>query len=282
MSDTKPIGQRFSQVYLRRDELLQDSQRARRRLAAWLGASEDASDLGEFLVAELGIDLVYQYGWDWVASLAKLGTPDFLDSITLAYRHFTQKKRGGMRDPSSNEKFLEVCRRIFTEESLSYTIDDAGGVHFKVDGEFAANTNAAVSAINGARFGNARAEFEKGLSALSGATPDGKEAIRGVFGAAECIFKLMFPRTAKLISADVAKNLGAASQSLYASDPAAQRAASKMVASFADWVDACHNYRHEQGVEDPSQPPLDLAIELVSAGAGFVRWLARFDRHLGV
>ncbi|MHC2578733.1 hypothetical protein ACVI1J_008973 [Bradyrhizobium diazoefficiens] len=152
MSNSQPpLGQRFSHVYLQRDELLQDSARARRRLAAWLGSSSDAQDLGEFLVAELGIDLVYQYGWDWVASLAKLDTPDFLDSITLAFRHFTLKKRGGMRDPSSNEKFLEVCRRIFAEEALSYTIDDAGGVHFKVDAEFATSTNAAIAAIGGPR-----------------------------------------------------------------------------------------------------------------------------------
>ncbi|MCK1525619.1 hypothetical protein [Bradyrhizobium sp. 17] len=119
------------------------------------------------------------------------------------------------------------------------------------------------------------------MAAISAGNPDGKEAIRGVFGAAESIFKLMFPKAVKLTSADIIKNLGSASQSLYASDAVAQRAASKMVGSFADWVDACHNYRHEHGVEEPSQPPLDLAIEIVSAGAGFVRWLVQFDKHLG-
>lgn len=182
--------------------------------------------------------------------------------------------------PNLNAKFVEVCRRVFAEESLSYAIDDAGGVHFKVDSEFAANTSAAIAAIGAPRYANARVEFEKGMSALSGATPDGKEAIRGVFGAAEALYRLVFTKAPKLTSADAAKNLGVATQSLYAGDAVAQRAASKIVSSFADWIDACHNYRHEQGTEDPSQPPLDLAIEMVSAGAGFVRWLVRFDKHL--
>ena len=50
-----------------------------------------------------------------------------------------------------------------------------------------------------------------------------------------------------------------------------------MIHSFADWVDACHNYRHEEGVEEPSQPPLDLAIELIGVGSGFLWWLISAD-----
>ncbi|MCA1476760.1 hypothetical protein [Bradyrhizobium sp. NBAIM08] len=288
MSGTKPVGQRFSHVYLRKDELLQDSPRARRRIAAWLIECEDArskegSDLGSFLVAELGVDVVYQYGYDWKATLEGFGTVDFLDTISLIYRYFTQQRTSprGMRDPSANEKFLAICRRIFSEESLSYTIDDAGGVHFKVDAEFATNINATIAAINGPRYGNVRAEFDKGTSALSGAIPDGKEGIRGVFGAAESLYRLIFPKASKLTSADASKQLQSAAQSMYSSDAVAQRAASKMVSAFADWVDACHNYRHEHGVEEPSQPPLDLAIEMIGTGAGFVRWLVRFDKSPG-
>jgi hypothetical protein len=154
-------------------------------------------------------------------------------------------------------------------------------VHFKVDAEFAANTNATIAAIDGPRYGNVRAEFDKGMAALSGANPDGKEGIRGVFGAAESLYRLIFSKAPRLTAADALKQLQAAVQSMYSSDAVAQRAASKMVSAFADWIDACHNYRHEQGVEEPSQPPLDLAIEIISAGSGFVRWLVRFDKHIG-
>ncbi|WGD51223.1 hypothetical protein QA641_38000 [Bradyrhizobium sp. CB1650] len=119
------------------------------------------------------------------------------------------------------------------------------------------------------------------MAALAGVSPDGKEGIRGVFGATESLYRLIFPKAAKLTSADASKQLQSAAQAIYSSDAVAQRAASKMVNAFADWVDACHNYRHEQGVEEPSQPPLDLAIEMISAGSGFVRWLVKFDKSMG-
>jgi hypothetical protein len=49
------------------------------------------------------------------------------------------------------------------------------------------------------------------------------------------------------------------------------------VDAFRDWVDAAHFYRHEAGREAVAQPPLSLAILLISAGASFLRWLAEFD-----
>ncbi len=115
------------------------------------------------------------------------------------------------------------------------------------------------------------------MAALSGSSIDGKQAVRSVFNAAECVFKLMNPRSTKLTSAEAVRLLQATSQVIYASNPTAQRAANKMIHSFADWVDACHNYRHEEGVEEPSQPPLDLAIELIGVGSGFLWWLISAD-----
>ncbi|WGD51222.1 hypothetical protein QA641_37995 [Bradyrhizobium sp. CB1650] len=114
MSDAKPIGQRFSHVYLRKDDLLQDSQRARRRIAAWLGECEDArskerSDLGNFLVAELGVDVVYQYGYDWKATLEKFSIVDFLDTVSLIYRYLTQQRCQRLGDAGS-----ECKRKIFS------------------------------------------------------------------------------------------------------------------------------------------------------------------------
>jgi len=44
-----------------------------------------------------------------------------------------------------------------------------------------------------------------------------------------------------------------------------------------DWIEAAHFYRHEPGMEEPAQPPLELAIELVSVGAAFIRRLAGLD-----
>lgn len=133
-----------------------------------------------------------------------------------------------------------MCRRIFSEESLAYSIDDAGGVHFKVDAEFAANANATIAAIAWPRYDNVRAEFEKAMAALSSPSPDAKEGIRGVFGAAESLYRLIYSKAPKLTSAEASKQLESTVQSIYSSDAVAQRAASKMASAFADWVDACH------------------------------------------
>lgn len=269
----RPHGQRFSHVYMRSDELLQESSRARRRVAALLESTHWLDGISATIISELGVDPIYGYqSVNWARTLEHFSTRDFLDIFTVVCRHLGIKRQ-------SSDKFVTQANRIFAEENLAYEIDSGGGVHFRVDAEFAANTRAAIAALNVARYGNVRTEFDRGMSALSGVTPNGKEAIRGVFGAAESLYRLMFSKAPKLTAADATKNLQVLVQSIYASDAVAQRAASKIVNSFADWVDACHHYRHEQGVEEPSQPPLDLAIELVSAGAGYVRWLATCDKH---
>ncbi len=50
-----------------------------------------------------------------------------------------------------------------------------------------------------------------------------------------------------------------------------------MLTSFKDWVDAAHFYRHEEGAEEVAQPPLQLAIYIVSSGTTHLRWLAELD-----
>jgi hypothetical protein len=72
--------------------------------------------------------------------------------------------------PGANARWLKSCSRIFQEENLSCEIDGAGGVHFKVDAEFAASTRASIIALGLPRYANARAEFEKAMNALSGST----------------------------------------------------------------------------------------------------------------
>jgi len=53
--------------------------------------------------------------------------------------------------------------------------------------------------------------------------------------------------------------------------------ANKQLRAFLEWIDAAHFYRYEPGTDEPAQPPLELAIELVSIGAAFIRRLARLD-----
>ena len=77
---------------------------------------------------------------------------------------------------------------------------------------------------------------------------------------------------------DAIKNLQVDTQKIYGANPTALRAAGKVINAFGDWVDACHNYRHEEGVEEPSQPPIDLAVSLISMGSSQLRWLISLDQ----
>ena len=257
--------------------------RARRRVAALIDSLKDLeSGLPAYLHEEMGVQLHWRaMSVHWVDTLAKFEARDFLDVITMIYRFLASKKARGapMHKQETAKYFVATCARIFDEEQLQYTIDEHGGVHFKVDTEFAATNAATIAALGLARYANAKAEFDKAMKDLSGATPDGKQAIRGVFNAAEGVFKLMHPKAAKLVAADAIKSLQTTVQSLYANNPTAQRAANKAVPAFGDWVDSCHNYRHEEGVEEPSQPPLDLAVQLIGTGSSFLRWLIAIDQQ---
>jgi len=93
-----------------------------------------------------------------------------------------------MYEPDANMRWREGCRRIFEEENLRYEIDNKGGVHFKVDAEFAASTRASIAALGLPRYANSRAAYEKAMGALSGFSFDGKEGIRDEFNAVECIY----------------------------------------------------------------------------------------------
>jgi hypothetical protein len=85
----------------------------------------------------------------------------------------------------------------------------------------------------------------------------------------------MFPNSPRLTSKECAQ-LEPVIQSVH--DKTSSGAAIKMLNSFRDWVDAAHYYRHEPGSEQVTQPPLSLAIYMVSCGAAHLRWLAELDR----
>jgi hypothetical protein len=119
--------------------------------------------------------------------------------------------------------------------------------------------------------------IEKAHSRLTEIPPNGKDSIRAVFASAEGLFKLMFPNETRLTASAARRQLLPVVQRIYAGDPPALTSASKMVASFSEWVDGAHPYRHEHGSEEVAQPPLELAANLLSLGITNVRWLAELD-----
>jgi hypothetical protein len=118
--------------------------------------------------------------------------------------------------------------------------------------------------------------LEAGYRALDGVPPDGRKAIRDVFGAAENLFKQTFAQqrlSAHFINQHMKQAVAALPW-----NPEALAAGDLTCDAFCKWVDAAHIYRHEIGRPDSHEPPLELAILLVSQGTGFVRWLVMIDR----
>jgi hypothetical protein len=174
-----------------------------------------------------------------------------------------------------------ICELVHTRSAeLWYTetirFGCVGGVHFYFDEEFARGRAATIAALQAQRYRNVLDAFDGSLTAFSKTPPDGKGAIRQTFAAAEGLFRLMIPNAPRLTAKELDR-LQPFIHKATVGNPTAASAASKLLTSFKDWVDAAHFYRHEAGVEEVSQPPLTLAVHMTSLGASFIRWLAELD-----
>lgn len=193
---------------------------------------------------------------------------DVLTLLTIAYRR--------LEDLGSQyaEAWVEKTNRVFEEENISYRMDPKGGVHHHVDDEFAHNSASTIAALANPRYANVRHEFEGGLTLIG---KDNKLAIRRVFGAAENLFKLMLPGEPRLGAKEAEQLTPQLRHFFREDDQATNLAAPKIIASFKDWIDACHFYRHEQAEEKIAQPPTPVAVHLISCGASFIRLIAEID-----
>jgi hypothetical protein len=278
MTSQPTPGTRFSDAYLERGKPAADSARMRHRLASLLLNTPDLEAIGPVVGRELGVRVpVSPWGYDWPGFFAECELRDVLDFVTVAWRYLHGKLRTGIRDTRAPAKWVAEVQRIFVEENVSYRVDGSGGVHLFVDEEFEHNRVATLKVLGAPRYANVLAEFESAHAALSRVPPDGKGAVRSTFTAAEGLFRLMFSKAPRLGAKEVRAHLGPTLQRIHANDGTAAAAATKLLAGFGEWVDAAHFYRHEAGKEEVAQPPLTLAIQLVSLGASYIRWLAEVD-----
>jgi hypothetical protein len=264
----KPEGERFSHVYLDRGEPVADSARVRVRMRSlvWSIRELRASQVVE---EQLGIEFS-----TWEDFFKRAETRDILDFVTVAYRFLAGKQYTG--EHLSRQWLLDI-QRIFQEENIHYKVDHKGGAHFHFDEEFARAAAAAISILQNRRYANSLDGFNQSLVALAEGPPNGKAAIRATFAAIEGLFSLMFPEVRRLAAGEVSRLRPLLTQ-VYSGDRRAQEASDKMLQSLRGWIDAAHEYRHEEGKPDTiAQPPLTLAVYLVSSGATHVRWLAELD-----
>ena len=274
-------GHRFSRVYLASPNLLPDSKRMRRRLGHAIGDTY-LRDFGSELAAELGIFVDCNssaYSTYWPPFVEKMELRDVLDAITIRYRtiRVSYYDETGAATRETKTKFLTEVKRIFIEEGVRYRLDNQGGVHFTVDAEFERARISTLSELGRTRYSGVNELFESSFSALDATPPDGKAAIRAVFFAAESLFRLMFPSAPQLNAGELQRLLKPKLDTMYAEQRPAVYMAQKQLAAFKEWIDAAHFYRHEPGTEEPAQPPLDLAINMIGIGAAHLRWLARID-----
>jgi hypothetical protein len=265
---------RYSQLYIDQSVPLPDSARARHRLGMLMQAmlsTDEARALGHLLERELGVSAEVSYAYDFPTFCAKCAIRDFLDTVTITRTYLGKQGTAATR-------WVTEARRIFSEERLAYEIDEKSIVHPAVDNEFQKNRQSTVAGLQLPRYANSLAAFERISDELASLPPNGKDAWRAVFTALEGLFRLMFPSATQLNAGAVETNLSGLIRKLYSSDPTGLRAANKLLASFKDWVDASHNYRHEPASQEPVQPPIDIAILAISTGTAFLRWLIFLDQ----
>lgn len=259
-------GVRFSLNYLSRGEPTRDSMRMRRRL---LSAATDhtSGELASKIQAELGVTVPHTgTGYFWSQYYETCELRDLLDTVTIIAVDLAQYSL-------TRDKWVAKIARIFREENVGYRVDTRGGVHFAVDDEFERNWASSIGALASSKFSAAREHFEAAHKALDAHPIRTREAIRQTFEGVETVFRLLLPDAKLLGSSEVEKRLRPMVLDRYEGN--ARNAASKQVGALKEWVEGAHPYRHGQGVEETDNPPLDVAVLMVSAGAGFVRWLAQ-------
>ena len=259
---------------------MSDSPKMRRRLAALIHHLRAGfGDLGDAVARIQGVVVPWEYGChNWEKFLRTAPLSEVLDLVSIGTTVLENYARQNLRfsDRDIWEIWIEPVRVIFAEENVSYRVNDYGAVRYAIDDEFDHNRQVTISALSADRYRSARANFEAAHAALSEVPQKRKQAVRDVFSAIEGLFRLMFHNAPRLAGDQIDKFLVPMALNMTA-DPTAKRATTKLLDSFQEWVDAAHFYHHEEGVAEPTEPPLELTVLLVSTGASWLRWLAEID-----
>ncbi len=267
---TKP----YSQIYEIPSKFRKDDARARLRLARLFGnLPADSASIGKEIELKLGIKVVSSGPMsiyvDWEKRFKELELTDIFDII------FIDKTIG--HKYGKDKEFIYDVNQIFDERHLDYTVDVNGTVHPRVDQIFTAETNQLIKHLNREEHSSAIAHVNSALDFLTAKDSDNRASIRSVFDAVENLYKQKFGVThvnSKTIDKDLTNFLA----ETYAAGSVELRSSEKLRVSFKEWVNSAHNYRHEAGKPEPSQPPEEIAITLISQGFSFVRWLAYLAR----
>lgn len=275
-SGRSATGERFSLLYAQHSEPLLDSARARHRVGAFLGdaiVDPHGAHLAAQISRNLGISMLGdgQHPSHWHQFIRECKISDFLDTLTVIYRYLFWH----LNEDAAN-CWRDAVRQIFDEEHLGYEVDDAGGIHPRVDRSYQTNLSSAVAGLGSERYQKVRELLDMSSTHLCSTPPNYKQAWRSTLSAVEVLFGLIFPY-GRLTPDEVDRRLRPALERAYDGDPAAQKTAQRMLAAFKEWIEASQRYRHQPGAAISPNPPADLTILAISQGTSLLRWLAGFD-----
>ncbi len=285
--DSLPTGQRFSQVYLRPNEVLRDTGRGRKRISALFEEITDRITSGheisiiikKEIKKDIGVEVSnppnyrgppYLYTQDQYNNFFEyIEVEHLLDSITVIYKFLCSHR------PKTHIYFREEVSKIFSEECWSYTIDEDGGVHYAIDEQFEYSTQATIYSLQSKKFASVRSNFEDALNHLDTHKPKTTEAVLLVFLAVEGMAKLWVGnKISRLGIKEIQKYIRPKIEAAYGADANATKAAMLLVNGIEAWTNTANQYRHAQESEEHSPTPRDLAIAFVSQGASYLRWMA--------
>jgi hypothetical protein len=192
---------------------------------------------------------------------------DLLDGITIIFREIQATDKARVQ-----AGFRAEVERMMREENLSYRVDEAGGVHFYVDEEFERSRNATIIGLSGDRYHAARDAFDDAHRALL--ANDTLGAVRRSFDAVENVFKIRFG-VPRLGASEIKSKFNPTLPDHYSGR--ATDAANRLSAAFAEWTNAAHQFRHAPGIADPSPPPMEITIIMMSEAASYLRWLVTLE-----
>lgn len=274
-------SQRFSLLYLERGNPTRDSTRLRNRLAAYFWEHIHARynfSSKQLYEAETGA-VVPHRGQSWIFAdvFREAELRDVLDAITIVYRVIWTA-----HDRAVALNWSKFVSRAMREENVGYTVDSACTVHFHVDQEFERNRSATLSVLQLPQFGAIRTAFEDSYRHLDALPRDPKAAVRSMFEAMEILARLIVPE-AKNLNKWLAENtLKQKCLSAAGGDVVEQKVLAGMFDGLADWVEALHNYRHGQAVEEPVAPSEELAVHVLATGSAYLRQIATFATRIPV
>ncbi len=294
-TNTVPIGELFARAYLERGTPAQDNSFFRNRLEAYLQSNHyaDYGKIAAYLQREAGLVVASSYiekynnvYYNFSKFFSETRIELVLSAITLIWRFLRVSYPKAQRPKAPGAQFTYTfpqadrwhafVARAMREENMAYSLDEKCGVHYFVDEEFERNRLSAVAVLASVRYSGARKAFESCHAYLDAQPPDTKAAVRAAFEALEILARLIDPSSKNLNSWMVKNKLKPIAVAC-ASDPVEADTVSKAFEGFASLVDALHNYRHGQGVEQPIAPSMTFSVYVLSTTASLLRWLVELD-----